>query len=164
MGFSWTFFYLHVVQERQSCESFKQIWLNVLLQIRDNCISHFPDIWLFHDGGLYHIEISLLICFASQRTGFYMIVASVMKELNHWYLLFTPRGDFSNYVIKLLVRVNIHFCKLFQWVRNNFRTKSNVYIGTGGEQIKQNRDIFRETHWANRRRIQIPAQHLRWRL
>ena len=69
-----------------------------------------------------------------------------MKELNHWYLLFTPRGDFLNYVIKLLVRVNIHFCKLFQGVRNNFRTKSNGYIGTGGEQIKQNQDIFRKTH------------------
>ena len=29
--------------------------------------------WLFHDGGRYHIE--------TKRTGFYIITASVMKEL-----------------------------------------------------------------------------------
>ena len=27
---------------------------------------------LFHDGGPYHIETSLLICHANQWTGFYM--------------------------------------------------------------------------------------------
>ena len=36
---------------------------------------------LFHDGGRYHIETSPLICPANQWTGFYMITASVMKEL-----------------------------------------------------------------------------------
>ena len=36
---------------------------------------------LFHDGVRYHIETSPLICFANQWTGFYMITASVMKEL-----------------------------------------------------------------------------------
>ena len=36
---------------------------------------------LFHDGGLYHIETSSLICSANQWTGFYMIVTSVMKVL-----------------------------------------------------------------------------------
>ena len=35
----------------------------------------------FHDGGRYHIETSPLICSANQWTGFYMITASVMKEL-----------------------------------------------------------------------------------
>ena len=35
----------------------------------------------FHDGGLYHIETSPLICSANQWTGFYMISASVMKGL-----------------------------------------------------------------------------------
>ena len=39
------------------------------------------DIWIFHDGGRYDIETSLLICSANQWTGFYMIKASVMKEL-----------------------------------------------------------------------------------
>ena len=34
-----------------------------------------------HDGGRYHIETSPLICPANQSTGFYMITASVMKEL-----------------------------------------------------------------------------------
>ena len=33
------------------------------------------------DGGRYHIETSPLICSAIQLTGFYMITASVMKEL-----------------------------------------------------------------------------------
>ena len=33
-------------------------------------------------GGRYHIETSALICFAKQWTSFYMITASVMKELN----------------------------------------------------------------------------------
>ena len=37
--------------------------------------------WLFHDGDRYHIETSPLICSANQWTGFYMITASVMKEL-----------------------------------------------------------------------------------
>ena len=36
---------------------------------------------LFHDGGRYHIEPSPFICFSNQWTGFYMITASVMKEL-----------------------------------------------------------------------------------
>ena len=37
---------------------------------------------LFHDGGRFHIETSPLICSANQWTGFYMITASIMKELN----------------------------------------------------------------------------------
>ena len=34
-----------------------------------------------HDEGCYHIETNPLICRANQWTGFYMIMASVMKEL-----------------------------------------------------------------------------------
>ena len=34
--------------------------------------------------GHYHIETSPLICSANQWTGFYMITASVMKELNKY--------------------------------------------------------------------------------
>ena len=37
---------------------------------------------LFHDGSRYHIETSALICRANQWTGFNMITAFVMKELN----------------------------------------------------------------------------------
>ena len=37
---------------------------------------------LFYDGVRYHIETSSLICSANQWTGFYIITASVMKELN----------------------------------------------------------------------------------
>ena len=36
---------------------------------------------LFYAGGRYHIETSPLVCCANQWTGFYMITASVMKEL-----------------------------------------------------------------------------------
>ena len=39
----------------------------------------------FHDGGRCHIETSPLICKANQWTGFYMITASVTKELNIGY-------------------------------------------------------------------------------
>ena len=38
------------------------------------------NIWLFHDGGPYHIETSPLICSPNQWTGFYMIGTSVMKK------------------------------------------------------------------------------------
>ena len=46
-------------------------------------ISHYLSSFfeLFHDGGRYHIETSPLICRANQWIGFYMIAASVMKEL-----------------------------------------------------------------------------------
>ena len=40
------------------------------------------ELYLFHDGGRYRIETSPLICIENQWTGFYMITASVMKELN----------------------------------------------------------------------------------
>ena len=36
---------------------------------------------LFHHGGRYHVETSPFIWGANQWTGFYMITASVMKEL-----------------------------------------------------------------------------------
>ena len=42
--------------------------------------SSYP-ISLFHDGDRYHIETSPLICGENQWTGFYMLTASVMKEL-----------------------------------------------------------------------------------
>ena len=39
---------------------------------------------LFHDGGCYHIESSPLICSANLlRASFYMITASVIKELKY---------------------------------------------------------------------------------
>ena len=44
------------------------------------------ELYLFHDGGRYRIETSPLICIENQWTGFYMITASVMKELNELYL------------------------------------------------------------------------------
>ena len=41
---------------------------------------------LFYDGGLYHIETRPLICRANQRTSFYMIGTTVIKELIFVYL------------------------------------------------------------------------------
>ena len=38
-------------------------------------------VYLFHDGGPYHIETSPLISSATVETGFYIIVSSVMKGL-----------------------------------------------------------------------------------
>ena len=35
--------------------------------------------YLFYGRGIYHIETSLLICFANQWTAFYMIGTSVVK-------------------------------------------------------------------------------------
>ena len=52
---------------------------------------------LFHDGGRYHIETSPLICSANQWTGFYMITASVMKELE-W--MNTLKAEFNGNRIK----------------------------------------------------------------
>ena len=40
-------------------------------------------LYLFHDGGPYHIKTSPFICRANQWTGFYVIGTSVMKELNY---------------------------------------------------------------------------------
>ena len=41
----------------------------------------------FQDGGRYHIETSPLICRSNQWTGFYMITASVLKELSKWFFI-----------------------------------------------------------------------------
>ena len=43
---------------------------------------------LFHDGDPYNLEISRLICSANQWTGFYMIGASVIKELTETSVFF----------------------------------------------------------------------------
>ena len=39
------------------------------------------NIYLFRDGGPYHIETSPLICSVNQWAGFYLVGISVMKEL-----------------------------------------------------------------------------------
>ena len=51
--------------------------------VQDN----FVFIWRFNDGGQRHIKTSPLICRANQWTGYYMISASVVKELN-FYMTF----------------------------------------------------------------------------
>ena len=48
----------------------------------------------FHDGGRCHIETSPLIFVANQWTGFYMITASVMKELRYTKKVFLCKRRF----------------------------------------------------------------------
>ena len=57
----------------------RRINLQGKLQFMYNQIIH----ELFHDRDCYHIEISPLICSANQWTGFYIMMASVMKELKY---------------------------------------------------------------------------------
>ena len=51
--------------------------------------------WVFHDGGIYHIETSPLICTANQWTGFYMTGTYVMKEFKD----ITESRQQTNYVL-----------------------------------------------------------------
>ena len=80
-------------------------------------------LWLFHDGGRYHIETSPLICGANHWTGFYMITASVMKELNSnnlirrnifekWLLWSFDWSSLSIYFFSLLWEVELPYSKL----------------------------------------------------
>ena len=57
--------------------------------------------WLFHDGGRYHIEASPLIFRVNQWTGFYMITASVMKELKIFKMRFDKSSHRRCYTTKV---------------------------------------------------------------
>ena len=59
-----------------------RLWLTSSSTSSWNTPETLNHIYLFHDGGRYHIETSPLIYLANQWTGFYMITASVMEELN----------------------------------------------------------------------------------
>ena len=89
-------------------------------------------IYLFHDGGHYHIETSPLICRANQWTGFYIITASVMKELNKdslWALYFSYIHSYINYVNLVLRsthrtylrKVNSHQKHILRLIHNKNR-------------------------------------------
>ena len=45
-------------------------------------------VYLFRDGSPYHIETSLLIWFANQWTGLYIIGTSIMIELKPFETIF----------------------------------------------------------------------------
>ena len=60
-------------------------WNSCKFSKKTTCEWH--QLWLFHDGGCYHIETSPLICSANQWAGFYMITASIMKELSKFNVL-----------------------------------------------------------------------------
>ena len=79
MGIFHMFYIVYMVLNRTKHHIF-QISLAMILyfqiQIRS---SPQKNAQLFH--GRYHIDTSPLICSANQWTGFYMITASIMKEL-----------------------------------------------------------------------------------
>ena len=73
-------------------------------------------IQLFHDGGRYHIETSPLICRANQLTDFYMITASVEKELS--------QNKFYRKYFSIIVIISpIHFIALL--LAGNYMFKVN---------------------------------------
>ena len=70
----------------------------------------------FMTGDRYHIETSPFICSVDQWTGFYMITASVLKELNtswglNWQIQY-------NSCFKLVVCQQQHFGKLLKTLAN----------------------------------------------
>ena len=64
-----------------------------------NSVEFITFVWN-HDGRCYHIEISPLICRANQWTGFYMITASVIKELNNLANINTSEIFLSGFIWK----------------------------------------------------------------
>ena len=67
-------------QIAQCTTNIHELWHQALIVMK---IKRFwKNSYLFHDGDRYHVESSPLICSAYQWTAFYMITASVMKELS----------------------------------------------------------------------------------
>ena len=98
----------------------KQLFANVL--------------YLFHDGGRYHIEASLLICSTNQWTGFYMVTASVTKVKISQYSQENTYGGVSFLKKKTRVLLNIgsevwrrslylEWCDMLLLLRNVFQRK-----------------------------------------
>ena len=76
---------------------------------------------LCHGGGRYHIETSPLICSANQWTGFYMISASVMKELSYKHV---KQKEISRITInKILLRSCIHMLVLLELMKQSSSRK-----------------------------------------
>ena len=78
--------------------------MNLLKIIVKICYLPSNIIDLFHGGGRYHVETSPLICSAIQWTSFYMITASVMKELKviKRYCKYSPLAPVERLAIKLV--------------------------------------------------------------
>ena len=58
---------------------------------------------LLHDGSPHYIETSPLICKANQWSGFYMVRASVMKELR-------PCEQLQNFTLQIKLSLYIIIC------------------------------------------------------
>ena len=77
----------YLFQELKVYFRFIQVLLSLLVYL-----------WLFYDGGPYHIEASPLICSANQWTVSYMIGTSVLKELINYHIDSNPaRNLVRNY-------------------------------------------------------------------
>ena len=77
-----------------------------------SCITIFSEdilsFWLFHHGGLYHIETNILICFASQWTGFYIKGTSVMKEFKGKKECLKKVNKSDNFCFIKLRKINVN--------------------------------------------------------
>ena len=81
----------------------------------------------------YHKETSLFICRANQWTGFFMIEASVMKELTNMFLYYFEKSENNDRFLKSTLAIsdkywhfeNLFYCKTY--TRSVFRTQSNIY-------------------------------------
>ena len=77
-----------------------------------SCITIFSEdilsFWLFHRGGLYHIETNILICFASQWTSFYIKGTSVMKEFKGKKECLKKVNKSDNFCFIKLRKINVN--------------------------------------------------------
>ena len=64
-------------------------------------------VYLFHDGGPYHVETSPLIRSANLWTGFFMIGTSVIKELSKDAIRINQNHYCNNQEAGTLPRMNI---------------------------------------------------------
>ena len=85
--------------------------------------------WLFHVGGPYNIGTSPLICSANQRTGFYVIGASIMIELNTFCFDISCGLSLicSNCISSVISQLNCLTIKIMtSWNRSSTATIGNV--------------------------------------
>ena len=92
-----------------TCFNNRSLWINSCFILQKIVLEVF--LWMsfneIHDGGRYHIETSPLICSPNRWTGFYMITASVMKELTKFSTNTTMLTNWEKIVLTLFPL----FCK-----------------------------------------------------
>ena len=100
--------------------------LGFLAQVAKHQATH-PQ--LFHDGDRYYIETSPLICDANQWTDFYMILASVVKELSYTPLSSHCQFLFRDISISFCCCTLLFFCLLFRSNLPQINKLTNFLVG-----------------------------------